>query len=145
VKPPANNKTCDILFCKSSFDDSTWRDLNLPHDFVVEGTFTPNGDRGHGYLPKGVGWYRKHFAVPETEKGKSIWIFFDGSYRATQVWLNDVLLGYHASGYTSFRFPIDDVAHYGQQENVLAVRTDCTHNEGFEFFKKHKDTLFPLF
>jgi hypothetical protein len=51
-------------FCEPSFDDSGWRSLDLPHDFVVEGTFSKSADQAHGYLPFGVGWYRKHVDLP---------------------------------------------------------------------------------
>jgi len=112
------------------FDDSLWRTVHLPHDYVVEGTFTPDADTGHGSLPVAPAWYRKTFTLPTEDKGKSVWIDFDGVYRDAKVYLNGQLLGEHPSGYTSFRYDIRDVAHYGEP-NVLAVSVDPRHFEGW--------------
>eukprot|EP01121_Diplochlamys_sp_Union-15-3_P011256 TRINITY_DN323_c0_g1_i1.p1 TRINITY_DN323_c0_g1~~TRINITY_DN323_c0_g1_i1.p1 ORF type:complete len:779 (-),score=173.01 TRINITY_DN323_c0_g1_i1:14-2350(-) len=115
-----------------NYDDSKWRQLNIPHDFVVEGNFTRSADESHGFLPYGIGWYRKHFTIPSDTKGKTIWVDFDGTYRNTDVYLNGFFLGNHPSGYTSYRFYISNVStlNYGS-ENVLAIRTDCTQPEGW--------------
>eukprot|EP00040_Diaphanoeca_grandis_P012478 m.63229 g.63229 ORF g.63229 m.63229 type:complete len:1108 (-) comp23257_c0_seq2:128-3451(-) len=118
----------------SNFDDMSWRDLNVPHDFVVEGTFSPNADRGHGYLPFNMSWYRKTFSVPPVWEGQNIWIDFDGVYRASDYWLNGVYLGHQESGYAPFRFYIHNatgVLNYGGK-NILSVRVDAlTHQEGW--------------
>lgn len=113
-----------------SFDDAAWRPVHLPHDFVVEGAFDPAADKSHGYLPTGVGWYRKTFTLSASDKGRALWIDFDGAYRDARVWLNGNLLGRHASGYTSFRYDITDQAVFGG-ENVLVVRCDATVPEGW--------------
>lgn len=112
------------------FDESGWRRIDLPHDFVVEGTFDPSADRNHGYLPVGVAWYRKEFSLPASDRGRRIWLEFDGIYRASTIWLNGKLLGRHQSGYTSFYFDVTDVANFGGR-NVLAVRVDATGFEGW--------------
>ena len=112
------------------FSDGDWRGVHLPHDFVVEGTFTPTADAGHGSLPTDVGWYRKTFTVSKDEKGRSLWLDFDGVYRDSKVWLNGRLLGRHKSGYTGFRYDITDAVNYGGQ-NVLAVRCDARAQEGW--------------
>ncbi len=113
-----------------NFKDSDWRGVHLPHDFVVEGKFTPTADAGHGSLPTGIGWYRKTFTVSKDEKGRSLWLDFDGVYRDSKVWLNGKLLGRHKSGYTGFRYDITDAVNYGGQ-NVLAVRCDARAQEGW--------------
>ena len=57
------------------FDDSKWRSLHLPHDFVVEGTFDKKGVDYNGYLPTGIGWYRKAFEVPASMEAATFgWI-----------------------------------------------------------------------
>jgi len=112
------------------FNDSAWRQVHLPHDFVVEGAFDPHADKSHGYLPAGIGWYRKTFTLPASDKGRDLWIDFDGVYRNSRVWLNGKELGRHASGYTSFRFDISDAVVYGG-DNVLVVRVDATVSEGW--------------
>ncbi len=114
----------------AAFDDKDWKDVHLPHDFVVEGPFSPSADGSHGFLPKDIGWYRKTFTIPLSDKGRSLWIDFDGVYRDSRVWLNGKLLGKHASGYTSFRYDITGAVKYGGK-NTLAVYTDARNTEGW--------------
>jgi hypothetical protein len=58
-----------IRYCQPTFDDSHWRVIDVPHDFVVEGSFSRTADQAHGYLPFGVGWYRKHLDIPSHDAG----------------------------------------------------------------------------
>src|SRR5690348_16623203 len=65
---------------KPGFDDATWRKLNVPHDWSIEGSFdekNPTGGAG-GFLPAGIGWYRKHFTLPETDATRRVFVQFDG-------------------------------------------------------------------
>lgn len=112
------------------FDDSRWRVIHLPHDFVVEGAFDSRAPAGHGSLPTGVGWYRKSFALPASDRGRSLWIDFDGIYRDSKVWLNGKLLKHHKSGYIGFRCDITESARYGSR-NTLVVRADARALEGW--------------
>jgi beta-galactosidase len=113
-----------------SFDDRSWREVHLPHDFIVEGTFDPKGQDSHGFLPKDMGWYRKTFDLPASDKGRSLWIDFDGAFRDSRVWLNGKLLGRHSSGYTPFRYDITEAAIYGGR-NTLTVHVDARKSEGW--------------
>ncbi|HLN55803.1 MAG TPA: glycoside hydrolase family 2 TIM barrel-domain containing protein [Bacteroidales bacterium] len=118
----------------SGFDDSSWRSLDLPHDWSIEdlpGKDTPidsgaAGGLDAGYLVGGTGWYRKTFVMPEYTKGQRCQIQFDGIYMNSDVWLNGKHLGNHPYGYTSFRYDITGDLMPGR-ENVLAVRV---RNEG---------------
>jgi beta-galactosidase len=112
------------------YDDQAWRAVNLPHDWVVEGTFSPAANMDHGFLQTGIGWYRKTFHLPAEDLGKRLYLEFDGIFRNATVWLNGHRLGAHASGYTSFRYDISDVAEYGV-DNVIAVLVDATQTEGW--------------
>lgn len=112
------------------FDDSKWRTVHLPHDYVVEGTFDPRGDVSHGCLPKPIGYYRKTFTVPTRYQGKSVWIDFDGVYRNATFYLNGEKIGTHPSGYIGVRYDLSKKLRYGKP-NVLAVRTDPSKNEGW--------------
>ena len=107
-----------------------WRNVHLPHDFVVEGTFTPTADASHGSLPTGIGWYRKTFDVPASDKGRALWIDFDGIYRNAYIWLNGKLLGNHKSGYIGAHYDITNLVSYGRT-NTLAVRADARAQEGW--------------
>ncbi len=109
---------------KFSFNDSEWRTLNLPHDWSIEGKYdkdAPTGGSG-GYLPTGIGWYRRHFQVTKDDLSKNIWIEFDGVYMNSDVWLNGHLLGNHPYGYTSFYYELTPYLREG--ENIIAVRVD---------------------
>ena len=73
-----------------AFNDSKWRNLNLPHDWSIEGEFSEKNPAtvDGGALPGGIGWYRKSFTLPENEKSKSVFIDFDGVYHYSEVWVN---------------------------------------------------------
>jgi beta-galactosidase len=107
-------------------DDSGWRLLDLPHDWSIEGEFSPEHPAGvgGGALPGGIGWYRKTFSVPESESGKLQFIEFDGVYMNSEVWINGEYLGKRPNGYISFRYELTPYLLYGEDENVLAVRVD---------------------
>ena len=113
------------------FSDADWRTVHLPHDYVVEGKFTPTADPSHGSLPTAPAWYRKSFPLPASAKGKAVWIDFDGVYRDSRVYLNGKLLGEHPSGYTGFRYDISQAAHYDGTNNILTVHVDPTAQEGW--------------
>ncbi|MGV3615738.1 MAG: beta-galactosidase GalA [Fimbriimonas sp.] len=112
------------------FDDSKWRTVHLPHDYVVEGTFDPRGDVSHGTLPKPLGFYRKTFVPPLSMRGKSVWIDFDGIYRNAAIYLNGEKLGDHSSGYIGVRYDLSKRLDYGRP-NVIAIRVDPRRNEGW--------------
>ncbi len=112
------------------FSDRDWRRVDVPHDFVVEHTFTPTGDRSHGYLPKGVGWYRRTFTLPASANGRRVRLEFDGVWRDVAIWVNGTLAGRHQSGYTSFHLDVTDLVTPGGK-NVVAVRADANQNEGW--------------
>ena len=121
----------------TDFDDRAWRKLDVPHDWCVELPFDARGGHSHGYRAIGrdfpensVGWYRKTFAIPESDQGKRISIEFDGVYRNAIVWVNGFYVGTEHSGYTSFSYDISDYLNYGG-DNVVAVRVDATMEEGW--------------
>ena len=109
-----------------AFVDTGWRMLNLPHDWSIEGKFSKDNPAtpGGGALPDGIGWYRKTFSLPETDKDKQVFIDFDGVYMNSKVWINGHLLGERPYGYISFRYELTPYLKYGNEKNVLAVRVD---------------------
>jgi beta-galactosidase len=110
----------------AGFDDSQWRQLDLPHDWSIEGEFSEQNPAGTGggALPGGLGWYRKMFKVPPTAKGKLIFIEFDGVYRNGEVWINGHYLGKRPYGYSTFEYELTPYLVYGAQRNVIAVKVD---------------------
>ena len=119
------------------FYSSDWKGVNLPHDWAVGGTFVHDDEMGNqpavsGYLPTGIGFYRKEFEIPETDKGKKISIEFDGIFRNSTVWVNGQLIGNHLSGYTPSNYDLTDVLRYGiEGKNVILVKVDATEYEGW--------------
>lgn len=109
-----------------NFNDSSWRTLDLPHDWSIEGEFSESNPAttGGGALPGGIGWYRKTFTVPESDKDKLVFIEFDGIYRDSEVWINGKYLGKRPNGYISFQYNLTDFLNYGIEKNVIAVRVD---------------------
>ena len=107
-----------------SVNDNDWRTLDLPHDWAIEGPFSDTLENNTGLLPwKGIGWYRKHFSVNDSDKGKRIYIDFDGAMAYAEVWLNGNYVGGWPYGYTSFRLDITPYIIFGK-ENLIAVKLD---------------------
>ncbi|HXD78215.1 MAG TPA: glycoside hydrolase family 2 TIM barrel-domain containing protein, partial [Puia sp.] len=113
----------DSAASTAAFDDAGWRLLDLPHDWSIEGAFSPKNrtGQGEGGLPAGVGWYRKHFRL-HPGAGR-VYVDFDGVYRCSEVWINGHDLGKRPNGYISFRYELTPwLSKDGR--NVLAVRVD---------------------
>jgi beta-galactosidase len=107
-----------------SVNDNAWRSLDLPHDWAIEGPFNDSLENNTGLLPwKGIGWYRKHFNISDNDKGKRIYVDFDGAMANAKVWLNGKYVGEWPYGYTSFRLDLTPYIITGK-ENIIAVRLD---------------------
>jgi len=109
---------------QSSYYDTHWRTLNLPHDWSIEGEYdqkNPAGIAG-GFLPTGTGWYRKQFSWNGSWENKRVMIEFDGVYMNSEVWVNGHALGKRPYGYISFTYDITDFLT--KENNVIAVRVD---------------------
>ncbi|HZB31937.1 MAG TPA: glycoside hydrolase family 2 TIM barrel-domain containing protein [Streptosporangiaceae bacterium] len=107
------------------FDDSSWRKVNLPHDWSIELNPTANGgtNSGTGFLQGGLGWYRKSFTLPPSMAGKQISVEFDGVYMDSSIYVNGRLAGTHPYGYTGFAIDLSQLAHTdGTTPNVIAVK-----------------------
>jgi beta-galactosidase len=121
-----------------AFDDSDWKTLNLPHDWVIGLPFKNDPALsskgfypiGRSYPENSVGWYRRIFEIPKTDKGKRISIEFDGVYREALVALNGFYIGQHRGGYDPFSFDVTDFIVPGEP-NVLLVRVDATQSDGW--------------
>ncbi len=109
----------------TGLNDAGWRTLDLPHDWSIEGTFSKNFASSTAYLPAGIGWYRKSFIIPATEKNRKLFISFDGIYNNSEVWINGTYLGNRPSGYISFQYDLTPYIKTGK-ENLIAVKVDHT-------------------
>lgn len=138
LRPSLNGLGENVSFVQTSFNDSSWRTLNLPHDWVVELPFSSGGDKGHGYKAgingttstNTIAWYRRTFTLPSSYINKTLWLEFDGVYRNCLVWLNGHIIGRNVSGYSSASFDISQYANPGGT-NVLVVRVDASRFEGW--------------
>lgn len=116
----------DVSEAKTNdFNDMGWRELNLPHDWSIEGKVNPkNPTKGAGgYFPAGIGWYRKTFQVPDSWKAKKTAIYFEGVYMNSEVFINGKSLGVYPYGYSSFSYDLTPYLNFGK-ENVIAVKVD---------------------
>lgn len=121
---PEGNLGEDIVYAQRGFDDSSWRRLDLPHDWGIEGPFRQEYPGETGKLPWwGVGWYRKHFAVPEGDRGRRLFLDLDGAMAYATVWVNGRFVGGWPYGYASFRLDLTPYVEFGA-ENVVAIRLD---------------------
>ena len=107
----------------ANFDDSSWRTLNLPHDYSIEQEYSKSGEAESAYLLGGTGWYRKHFSLDKSLEGKELRIDFGGVYMNATVWVNGEQLGTHPFGYTPFSFDITDYVKF-DEENVITVKVN---------------------
>lgn len=114
------NLADDSLALNEKYNDGKWRKLDLPHDWSVEGQLSPTLASCQGYLPAGIGWYRKHFTV--NDDAPKHYIYFEGVYCRSTVYLNGQKLGYRPNGYASFMYDMTPYLKNG--ENVLSVRVD---------------------
>ncbi|MBS1661794.1 MAG: DUF4982 domain-containing protein [Bacteroidetes bacterium] len=125
---------------KMEFDDRSWTTVQLPHDWVVGLPFAhvSNGDvDAHGYRAVGalfpensIGWYRKSFRVDRADSGKRFVLQFDGIFRDSKVWINNIYLGGHFSGYSGSAYDITDFLRFGGK-NTIVVRVDASQYEGW--------------
>lgn len=119
---------------QTAFDDSAWQSVSVPHDWAIEGPFIREGDGNTGKLPwKGEGWYRKKLSLSDQDKGKRIYLLFDGVMAFPKVYVNGKLAGSWDYGYNSFYLDITELIQY-RADNILAVHADT---------RKHDSRWYP--
>ena len=112
----------DAAAIASDYDDSKWQNVSLPHDWSVKGTLSPDLASCTGYLPAGIAWYRKTFDGAQFS-AEQVYIYFEGVYNRSTVYLNGHELGHRPNGYISFAYDLTPYLNR-EGENVLAVRVD---------------------
>jgi beta-galactosidase len=124
TRPSGESPGANADYVELLFDDSSWRKLNLPHDWGIEGPFKQEYPGETGKLPWwGVAWYRKHFNIPANDAGKQFYLEVDGAMAYAAVWLNGHFVGGWPYGYASWRVDLTPFIKTGG-ENVLAIRLD---------------------
>jgi beta-galactosidase len=129
---PKGDPGSDFPFVQNNFDDSSWELVDLPHDWAIRGPFLEGPDAvvggGMGRLPiNGIAWYRKKLDIPASDKGRSVFLDFDGAMSYAIVWLNGHLAGGWPYGYNSFRLDLTPYIIPGG-DNQLAIRIDNPAN-----------------
>ena len=121
----------------TKFNDSSWQQVQLPHDFVATLGFDAKASHSHGYKTVGfrypetsVGWYRKTFRIGEEDLGRRIRLRFDGIFRNAQLWFNGFYMGTEPSGYATQLYDVTEYVNYGG-DNLICVRADATYEEGW--------------
>lgn len=108
---------------KVNLPESDWKAVDLPHDWSIEEPFDQQWASATGYLPGGIGWYRKTFNLPANLQSKKVFLYFDGVYKNSEVWINGHFLGKRPNGFIPFQYEITSYLNkYGN--NVLAVKAD---------------------
>jgi hypothetical protein len=148
--PPPIQERKGVSWKEAGFDDSQWRSVDVPHDFILAGdetnTSSPDypyselADGHHGYIPRDrAGWYRKNFTLPSGWAEGATWLHFEGVFQACDIFLNGQFLKRHTSGYLGFDLPLHSApdVRYGAaaaessaSNNVLAVRVDASFGSG---------------
>ncbi|RZL18400.1 MAG: beta-galactosidase, partial [Pedobacter sp.] len=125
----------DSLAKRNDFNDKSWRKLDLPHDWSIEGKIDPKNPMGNdgGYFPAGIGWYRKTFNLPANLSGKQTSIYFEGVYMNAEVFINGKSLGIYPYGYTSFTYDLTPYLKYGAA-NVIAVKVDNSKQKNSRWY-----------
>jgi beta-galactosidase len=113
------------------YDDTAWRQLDLPHDWAVEGPFDKNANLSQGFRPRGFAWYRRHFQLSPDDRGRHLELQFDGVSTHATVWVNGTVVHRNWCGYTSFYIDITPFAKYGDELNTIAIRVDAEQQEGW--------------
>lgn len=121
----------------ANFNDSTWQEVKMPHDWVTILPYADVASHSHGYKTVGykypetsVGWYRKTINIPASDLGKHIALQFDGIFRNARVWFNGFYMGTEPSGFATQVYDVTEYVNYGG-DNLICVRADATLEEGW--------------
>ncbi len=128
-------------------DDIQWRTLDLPHDWSVEteaaqaaggmvvGPFSTNstGQYQTGFTVGGEGWYRKTFTLDSANQGERVWLYFEGAYNQSDVWVNGRHVHWNHYGYQPFRFDITDCLLPTGEPNEMVVRV-CNQGQNTRWY-----------
>lgn len=106
-----------------NYSDNKWQNVDLPHDWSVKGQLSPTLASATGYLPGGIAWYRKTLTIPSERAEEKVYLYFEGVYNRSEVYINGHLLGKRPNGYLSFMYDATPYVNYGEA-NVIAVRVD---------------------
>ncbi|MDR2475257.1 MAG: beta galactosidase jelly roll domain-containing protein, partial [Bacteroidales bacterium] len=122
-KPEKINEQWEFYLGDIPNEKSRWLSIDLPHDWSVKESLSPSLASCQGYLPGGVGWYRKTIMIPQEKQGEKIYLYFEGVYNRSEVFVNGQSVGNRPNGYISFAYDITPLIKFGEK-NTIAVRVD---------------------
>jgi beta-galactosidase len=114
------------------FPDASWRAVDLPHDWSIEGPFSQK-EPAQASLPAGIGWYRKRFRLPDAYRDRIVVVEFGGIYENSEVWINGQYLGKRPYGYIPFSYDLTPHLNFGR-ENAIAVKVDNSHQTNCRWY-----------
>ena len=114
-----------------AFDDTAWREVDLPHDWASESPIDKAANLAQGFRNRGFAWYRRHFQIDPSDRGKHLELQFDGVSTYCTVWVNGTVVHRNWCGYTSFSVDITPLVKYGDEFNTVVVRVDAEAQEGW--------------
>ncbi len=109
-----------------TFNDRNWKSIQVPGNWFLQ-----------GHDLSGVAWYRHHFRIDRSLKGKVIQLVFEGVDYTGDVWLNGHYLGFHEGYFQPFRFVVSDYLKYNT-DNVLVVKVNSPTEEPEKVWSLHK-------
>ncbi len=104
-------------------ENRQWKNIELPHDWSVKGQLSPTLASATGYLPAGIGWYRKQLFVPKERENGKVYLYFEGVYNRSEVFVNGKSLGKRPNGYISFMYDATAAISFGG-ENTITVKVN---------------------
>ena len=114
-----------------AFDDTGWREVDLPHDWASESPIDKDANLAQGFRKRGFAWYRRHFQIDPADRGQHLELQFEGVSTHCTVWVNGTVVHRNWCGYTSFSVDITPLVKYGDEFNTVAVRVDAEAQEGW--------------
>ncbi len=132
------------------FDDTRWREVDLPHDFQIEQPWVaPASDEkadntdvaaniksrlsSRGFKEMGQGWYRYHLTPDASLKDKRVVLDFGGIMYVGDVYLNGERIGGTDYGYVGFEVDLTGRLRWGE-DNVIAVRADTREPQNSRWY-----------
>lgn len=112
-----------LVDSKEQIPTNNWTPVDLPHDWSVKGQMSEDLASCTGYLPGGIGWYQKVIDIPNDKNGQRVFIFFEGVYNRSEVFINNQSVGYRPNGYISFMYDITNHVKFGET-NEIKVKVD---------------------
>ena len=117
-------KSDDSSAFEKNYNDSSWRSLQLPHDWAIEGPFKPEYNLRTGGLPIfGKAWYSKHFNIDNQKKKALLLLEFDGIMNNSTIYVNGKKVYHRPYGYIGFEVDVTQYINFGE-ENLIAVEVN---------------------